>query len=155
MFGIQHTINSKDKWGYVEICKPYIREIEKDFIDKKYKESLNSRLTPEQHENSWRTHLWNVYWYMYLSNTNGRVRKQCLRKMFNYWYKCPDAWGEYNENYINYDVISPWPLFCTSEVKSLSGDSIVFPKIIDILTKHHKALTKKQQNIIYQYGKRI
>lgn len=148
MFGVKHAKNSRNKWGYTEICKPYIKDLEKRFKKNKFYRFTSSEGSDEQLENNHRSHLWRMWWYVFCHCKSGRKRKQCIRKIFNYWYGCPDTWGEYNYGFINYDIGCPWSMYATSEVRSPSGNPIVYPKIKDILLHNQKALTKEQFRIL-------
>lgn len=144
MCGIKHTRNSKDKWGYVEICKPYIKDIEKRFKkNKSYTFRNCETLSDKQIENQHRSHLWRVFWYSFQQYKKGRKRKQYLRKIFKYWYSCPNTWGEKNNDFFQYDMICYWNMYAKSENKH-----IVFPKIRDILWHNQNALTKEQFRVL-------
>lgn len=146
MFGISHTKNSKNKYGYTEICIPYISLIERKYLSQDYRRVFSKYDTRsiEQVEHSMRSHLWNAYWYLFCHNHNGRKRKQALRKMFKYWYGCPDAWGEYTEDFLKYDLLCPFPMYATDEIRAKNGDVVTCPKIKDVLLHNSRALTKRQ-----------
>ena len=145
MFGVKHTKNSYNKFGEInEICIPYIADLEKRFKKNKFYRLHNTRSSDAQMENNHRSHLWRMWWYVFCHCKLGRKRKQCIRKIYKYWNDCPDAWGEYNYDFLNFDLNCPWPMYATKEVRSLSGNPVVFPKIKDIILKNQMALSNKQ-----------